>query len=114
MSFRNRKRGTFVGLALLCVGATVATGAVAKTTVDSLDVKYVAADLATPKGTEKLYTHIKRAARIVCHEPNVRELTEYRLFQECYDRAVDAAVAKVNSTALTALHRNKTQHGTAG
>jgi UrcA family protein len=115
MSGMNHKRGTSIGLALLCSAAVMASGAIARTTTESMNVRYVAADLNTPDGAEKLYQRIRRAARLVCHEPNVRELDEYRLYQQCFDRAVDDAVAKVNSRALTALHRSRTQqHGTAG
>ena len=114
MSGMNRKHGTSVGLALLCTAAVMASGAIAAPTTDEVSVSYVTADIATPGGAEALYRHIQRAAKMVCHEPNIRELNEYRAYRICYDRAMDAAVAKVDSSALTALHRSRTQRGTAG
>jgi UrcA family protein len=111
MSVVNRKRSTSIGMALLCTATVMTTGAIAGTTTDSINVSYVTADVSTSEGAQALYEHIQRAAKLVCHEPNIRELTEYRVYQKCFDRAVDAAVAKVDSSALTALHRNKTQRG---
>jgi UrcA family protein len=109
----NRMRATLTGLAL-CAAAVMATSALAEEPGDSIDVHYVATDLARPEGAEALYRHIQRAAQLVCHEPNVRaDLQRFRLYQQCYERAVDTAVAKVDSSALTALHRSKT-HGAAG
>ena len=92
----------------------MATGALAQTTRESISVNYVSAELNTREGAEALYTRIKRAAKLVCHQPNIRELSEYRLYQQCYDRAVDAAVARVHSTELTALHHTKSQRGATG
>jgi UrcA family protein len=109
MSVVNRKLGTSIGVALLCTAAVMATGANAGATTDSVSVSYVTADVATAEGAQALYEHIQRAAKIACHEPNIRELDQYRLYQKCFDRAMDAAVAKVDSSALTALHRNRTQ-----
>jgi UrcA family protein len=109
----NCKRATLTRLALFCAAAVMATSAFADAPSESINVSYVAADLATPRGAEKVYQHIQRAARLVCDKPDLRELERYRLYQQCYDRAVDGAVAKVNSTALTALHRSKS-HSTTG
>ena len=112
MSFGNCKLEAFAGLALLCMGALLGAEAIADTTVESVRVSYVAEDLATPQGAAALYRHIKRAARLVCHQPNISAWDEYTLYQQCYDRAVDSAVAEVDSTALTALHHR--QRGAAG
>jgi len=114
MSVLNRNLSTSVGVALLCTATVMATGANAGTTTDSIKVSYVRADVATTAGAQDLYEHIQRAAKLVCHEPNIRELDVYRLYQKCFDRAVDAAVTKVDSSALTALHRSKTQRSAAG
>jgi len=113
MSGMNRKHGTSIGVAALCTAVMMTTGAFAGTTTDSVSVRYVTADLATPAGAEHLYHRIRRAARLACHEPGRRELTEYRLYQECFAEAVESAVSKVNSSELTALHRSK-MHTAAG
>ena len=113
MSGMNHKRGTSIGLAVICGAAVMAGGATAATITDSISVSYVTADLATPEGAQQLYQHIRRAAKSACHQPDIRDLTRYRLYRDCFERAVDAAVAKVDSSALTALHRNK-MHAATG
>jgi UrcA family protein len=121
MSLINRKRG-LIGLTaaplstvLLCTAAFMATGAIATAQAqDSIHLSYVTADLTGPEGAEVLYLHIQRAARTVCHAPDIRELKALAQYQRCYDRAVDDAVAKVGASALTALHRSKTQRNAAG
>jgi UrcA family protein len=112
----NRNRGgTLTGLALLCTAALTATSAIAAPeTQESLSVSYVAADLARPAAAEALYRRIQQAAHMVCHEPDIRELARHSNYERCYKKAVDAAVAKVDATALTVLHRCKVQRSAAG
>ena len=98
--------GILSGLMLL------STASLAETPVDtvrSLNVEYVQADLADPAAAKALYGRIQRAARMVCDAPAVREIDRYLEYKTCYTRAVDAAVAAVGATALTAVHRGKTQ-----
>jgi UrcA family protein len=112
MSPMNRKRGV-IGLAVLCTATLAATAAVAapqEPDVPAMTVPYHVTDLSQPGGAEALYARIQRAARDVCSEPDQRELARWEVYKRCFDRAVDSAVAKVNVTALTALHRNKA-HG---
>jgi UrcA family protein len=93
----------------------MATGATAAARAqDSIHLGYVAADLTQPDGAKTLYLHIQRAARTVCHAPDIRELKALAQYQRCYDRAVDDAVAKVGESTLTALHRSRTQRNAAG
>jgi UrcA family protein len=100
---------------LLCTAAFMATGATAAAQApDSIHLSYVTADLTGPEGAETLYLHIQRAARMVCHAPDIRDLRALTQYQRCYDRAVDDAVGKVGASALTALHRSKTQRNAAG
>jgi UrcA family protein len=126
MSLMNRKRlaggQPLTGLSaaplmttLLCTAAFMATGANAAAQVeDSVHLSYVTADLTQPEGAKRLYLRIQRAARMVCHAPDLRELPAWEKYQRCYDRAVDNAVAEVGASALTALHRSKTQRNAAG
>jgi UrcA family protein len=123
MSDDNRNRGTPTGLtaapliaALLCTTAFATTGVIAAApTPDEVAVSYVRADLSEPKAARSLYKRIQAAARSVCHEPTYSlELTRYRIYRQCYERAVDAAVAKVDASALTALHRSRLQRSAAG
>ena len=125
MSLMNRN-GVLGGLAaapvmtaLLCAGTFITTGASAATatatmTLKSVNVSYVAADLTRPESAQKLYVKIQRAARVVCREPDVRDLPIRAAYLQCYNQAVDNAVATVNASVLTALHRSKTQHGSTG
>jgi UrcA family protein len=123
MSNDNRNRGTLTGLtaaplmaALLCTTAFATTGAIAAAlTPDEIAVSYVRADLSEPKAARSLYKRIQAAARSVCHEPSsVGELAPYMKYRQCYESAVDAAVAKVDASALTALHRSRVQRAAAG
>jgi UrcA family protein len=121
MSTDNRNRGILTGLtaapftaALLCT-AVFATGALAAEPASNTEtVSYVKADLSEPQAAESLYKRIQSAARHVCQEGAVRELARYTEYQQCYERAVDAAVAKVDASALTALHRSRMQRLAAG
>jgi UrcA family protein len=99
-------------LALIGATAFVTTSALAAPS--SVDVSYVRADLSKPQAAQVLYKRIQFAARNVCHEPESRELTRYAAYRRCYDTAVETAVANVDATALTALHRSRTQRTAAG
>jgi UrcA family protein len=100
---------------LLCTAAFMATGATAATQVeDSIQLSYVTADLTQPEGAKTLYRRIERAARQVCHGTDLRDLTALADYDRCYRHAVDDAVEKVGVSAVTALHRSKTQRNAAG
>ena len=100
---------------LLCAAPFMATGAIAAARAeDSMQLSYVTGDVTEPEGAKALYLRIQRAAKKVCHAPDLRELPKWEVYQQCYDRAVDNAVAQVGATALTALHRSKTQRNAAG
>jgi UrcA family protein len=122
MSYDNRNHGTLTSLtaapltaALLCTTAFATTGAIAAApTSTEVAVSYVRADLSQPEAARSLYKRIQFAARSVCQEPPIRELARNIKYRQCYESAVDAAVAKVDSSALTALHRSRTQRSAAG
>jgi UrcA family protein len=112
----NHPFGILSGLILLGTAALSSTVALAAEppTVVSLSVKYVRSDLENTASAEALYHRIQRAARRVCQQPNVAEIDRYHLFKICYDRAVDAAVANVGATALTAVHHSHSRTQAAG
>jgi len=116
MNRMNRKR-SLVGFALVCTTTLAAGSVVASpddfTTVESTSVHYHKAQLAQPEAAATLYRRIQRAARRVCHEPDVRELEVYAKYEQCFEGAVDKAVANVDVSALTALHR-KAQRSAPG
>lgn len=110
-----RRIGILSGLILLGTAALSSTAALADDpSVLSLSVRYVQSDLQNPAAAEKLYKRIEHAARIVCREPDVRELDRFPVYKECYARAVDTAVANVGATALTAVHRSHGHTQAAG
>ena len=78
MSLMNRKRGTLTGLAAALHGsASVTTGAVAATELENRFMSVMLQRIwRRPDAAEALYLRIQRAARVVCHEPDIRELTD--------------------------------------
>ena len=105
MSLMKHKRGTVAGLALLCVAGFTLGGAAVAQQAYGIPLQYSRSELEQPNGAQKLYHRIQTAAQRICVEPDRRELSQYARYQECVARAVDGAVAKVDATQLTALHR---------
>ena len=124
MNPMNSKRSTLLGFALLCTASLSAGGAIAAPaerdtlqdpySVAAIRVTYHSSDLTEPRSAERLYGRIQNAARKVCEEPGIRELARYAEYQRCYRNALDTAVAKVDATALTALHQNRMQRRATG
>ncbi len=90
------------GAALLIglVGISMATDT-APAVVHSKTVRYADLDLTKPAGAKVLYGRIRVAAREVCGFGDWPLPVNY---QGCVDGAIDNAVTKVNSPALTTLH----------
>jgi UrcA family protein len=111
-----RHFGILSGLVLLGTAAVGSTAALATgpTETPSLTVNYLQSDLQDPAYAEALYHRIQRAARIVCQQPNTREVDRYHLYKICYDRAVENAVANVGASALTAVHRSRSHTQATG
>jgi UrcA family protein len=111
-----RHFGFLSGVVLLSTAALGSTAALATepTETPSLNVSYVQSDLQDSASAQALYQRIQRAARIVCQQPNAREVDRYHLYKACYERAVDTAVANVGATALTAVHRSHSHTQAAG
>jgi UrcA family protein len=111
-----RHFGFLSGLVVLGTAALSSAAALAAAPIEtpSLSVKYAQSDLEDSAAAEALYHRIQRAARIVCQQPNAREVDRYHLYKVCYERAVDTAVANVGATALTAVHRSHGHTQAAG
>jgi len=75
-----------------------------ETVVRTRTLRYDADSLSNPIAAKKLYTRIRMAAKIVCHQES-DEMSDGRALGACVLRATDVAVANVNSVELTALHR---------
>lgn len=101
-------------IAVLGSGAAIAAEPVPDVAAAGVHVRYTAGELADPAGAEALYRRIQAAAQRACQKPDIRDLHVYEIYEACYLRAVDTAVARIDASALTAVHRSKTQHGAAG
>ena len=91
-------------LALACVLA--ASNAFAVDQIRSETVKYADLKVDTPAGAQALYSRIHSAARRVCGY-EATSIQGPSVWQNCVRPSVDAAVAKVNNTQLTALHTGR-------
>jgi UrcA family protein len=108
-----------LGLAMLCVGATIprafASPISAYVPGHSVKVKYSDLDLNTRKGTEALYNRIQRAARGVCNQDaDSSDPMRFSHWHFCYNTAVANAVRDVRNQNLTAMHLQKNKSKTVG
>jgi UrcA family protein len=64
-------------------------------------------DLTKPKDIQLLYERIRGAARSLCEVEHsaLWDIKRTLHKRECFEQAVDRAVARTNEPALTALHR---------
>ena len=65
-------------------------------------VRYDGAILSTDAGARALYAKLSRAAEKVC--PNTYSLVNNRFVQECRERAIAGAIAKIGNQRLAELH----------
>lgn len=99
--------------ALAAISCTLAAGTASAggTSRDppSVKVSYADLNLSTVEGASALYGRLKRAAREVCGVDYVQpeERLHSSIWKTCYDSAIAAAVTKVNSPMLSAVHSNK-------
>ena len=117
MNFRILGWRKLIGVAAFCAAALSTVNAVASpgspVPGESISVKYSNAELERHDGVENVYGRIRKAARIVCDETDVRNLARRKEYLECYNRAVEAAVATIGDARLAALHHRMTQLASA-
>jgi UrcA family protein len=109
MNVLSLERRKLLGFALYCAVALSgarAFSAPGDSPGPSIDIKYSRSEFERHDGVASVYRRILTAARIVCVEPDLRELSRYSKYRECYQRAVDAAVATIGDVRLTAMHRS--------
>lgn len=98
-----------IGVALACSVPSIYADESANTQRPSVTVQYEDLDLSTAAGVERLYQRISTAARNVCgpgeHHRNIDIINAW---EQCYNGAVDNAVASVGQPALTRYHVAKT------
>ena len=70
-------------------------------------VSYADLNINNAAGAEVLYTRLQRASQEVCgigSGLDVRSLSETRKARVCYEKALTAAVNRIDSDVLTELH----------
>ena len=102
------------GLAAAATALTVASGAMATTTVTSIAddvqthseaISYRAADLKTAAGAEELLTRLGGAAANVCSEPGTPwDNFENPAYRTCRRNAMERAVVQIDEPALTTAY----------
>jgi UrcA family protein len=106
-----------VKLALLTaagLAATLSFGAVNAATPEdppSIVVKYSAQDLNTQNGLNELYHRLVRAARQVCPEMSIQDLSMQAKVAECRDQAVARAIRQIDNAQLAALYASHSKNG---
>src|SRR3984885_12752754 len=96
-----------VYLSLLATASQAAgvDNGVSQTTVTFADL-----NLGSPQAIAVLYSRLKNASRAVCEEDpiDIRQIREVWEASRCKKMALDRAVLKINSPALSQLHASKT------
>ena len=95
----------FGGLAGLATAAT-AGGLNAALDTPSMVVQYDSDALATDSGTRALYRRLAQAAEDVCPNPSNTRLVS-AVVAQCRQEALTAAVSKIHSQRLAALHASR-------
>jgi UrcA family protein len=73
-------------------------------------VKYARSGIETAEGATALYAQLRAAAQSACGELYASyEVTTAFSRSGCMSEALDAAVEKVDSSAVTTLHKSKTK-----
>jgi UrcA family protein len=105
---------TKFSLLLLCsLAGVVAVGTASAADIDtpSIVVKYSQQSLATDGGVQDLYRKITHAARKVCPELSVRDLSAQREVEQCRDEAVARAIRQIDNSRLAALYATRSKNG---
>lgn len=92
----------FLALSGTAIGNEVRSAEAPK--YDTTIVSYGDLNLDSEQGAKALYARLRNGAQDVCSSFEGRDLFFKRLWQTCFDQAVDAAVVQVNKTGLTTLH----------
>jgi UrcA family protein len=96
-SFRGALATVIFG-ALTCSLATVCSAVEADP--PQTTVKFADLNVSNPQGAAALYARIQRAARKVCPHVDARDLGSRGQMDACVNKAIAAAVAKVDQPAL--------------
>lgn len=94
------------GLSLPLVAAAASPSHIDEVAVS---VSFSDLDIENTTGATILYARLQRASQEVCGIGSydvMRSLTETRKARDCYEKALAAAVEKIDSDTLTELHRS--------
>ena len=75
----------------------------------AVKVSYSDLNIANEAGAKLLYARLQRASQEVCGVGShniVRSLTETKKARSCYEKALSAAVEKIDSDVLTVVHNS--------
>jgi UrcA family protein len=98
--------GVLVADAASAAGAASATG-----DVPAVSVKYSQESLATNGGVYDLYRRITIAAKQVCPDVSIRDLSALRQVAVCREQAVARAISQIDNPKLAALHASRSKNG---
>jgi len=104
-------------LAIAAAGSLIVGGlpvAHASTLADdtpSIVVDYRDLDVSTQEGTLALYRRLVSAAKKVCPEENIRDLSMLVLSKACQTQAIERAVHTINSPQLAEIYAARSKHG---
>jgi UrcA family protein len=86
------------------IGAGAASAAAPGNDVPSVVVKYTAQNLSTDEGVNDLYRRIMYAAKKVCPDASIRDLSALKRAEECRDQAASRAIRQIDNSQLAALY----------
>ena len=103
-----------LALSVMFAAATLTQAATpASDDAPTVRVHYQDLDLSTEHGAATLYKRIEGAAKQVCPPTNVMSARNAKVAQQCVAKAIERAVADVNSPQLARLSAART-HRTQG
>jgi UrcA family protein len=102
-------------LVLGSLAGVMAAGAASAARLDSDEphviVKYSNQSLETDEGVNALYRRITRAAKQVCPDASIRELSRQVKALQCQDQAIALAIRQIGNPRLAALHAVRSKNG---
>lgn len=106
------KKSIVTGIvALVVVGLGASTSAVAASPSQfeesKISVSYADLNIQNAAGAKVLYSRLQRAAESVCDVKSYYEsgsLARFTKSKQCYTKALDKAVVRIDSDALTKIH----------
>jgi UrcA family protein len=105
-------RAKFTALLLGGLAAVMAVGAAnAAGDVPSVSVKYSQESLSTNDGVNNLYRRITMAAKEVCPDASIGDLSALHRVAQCREEAVARAIRQIDNPRLAALHASHSKNG---